>query len=196
LNAQRFKSLTYQGEGTHLTVTLPPEHLWCTASLRTKTGVPFVANLPTEEVFTLPDKDSAHGTVRIARPITFGGSVIDGIELEFQRGRVVKASARTGDALLQRLLDTDAGACRLGEVALVDNEPEWAPVSPPSPIAGGNTGGSPRLFHHALLDENACSHLALGEGYGFCLKSPNSAALNRSLIHVDLPVAAKANLRP
>ena len=121
LNGQRFKSIRYEGPGTDLTVDLPREHLWCTASLRSKAGVRFVANLPTEEVFTLPHKDSARGKVRIARPITFGGAVIDGIELEFQRGRVINATARTGDLLLQRLLSTDPGACRLGEVALIVN---------------------------------------------------------------------------
>lgn len=119
LNAHRFRAVHFQGDGTDLTVHLPPDHVWCTACLRSKAGIDFVANLPTEEVFTLPHKDSARGRVRIVRPVTFGGTVIDGIELEFQEGRVTRASAQRGDFLLQRLLATDPGASRLGEIALV-----------------------------------------------------------------------------
>ncbi|HVU18948.1 MAG TPA: aminopeptidase [Candidatus Didemnitutus sp.] len=163
------------GGGTDLTVGLPEEHRWCTACLTTRSGHPFVANLPTEEIFTAPHRDSAHGMVRVSRPINFGGTVIDGIELEFRRGRVIAASARQGTDHLQRLLETDEGAARLGEIALVPGE-----------TALGRTR---RLFFNPLLDENATSHVALGEGYAFCLRSPNPSALNRSLIHVDLPVA-------
>ena len=190
LNAQRFRSIQFQGPGTDLIVTLPREHLWCTACLRSKAGVNFVANLPTEEVFTLPHKDSAHGTARIARPITFGGAIIDGIELEFAQGRIINATARNGDALLQRLITTDPGACRLGEIALSGNFSQSSEIgASPPPWASG------RLLHHVLLDENASSHIALGEGYGFCLSAPNPDALNRSLIHVDLSLSATANLR-
>ncbi len=189
LNAQRFKFLRFEGPGTDLTVNLPPEHQWCTAGLRTKNGINFVANLPTEEVFTLPHKDSAHGAVRIARPITFGGAIIDGIELEFTRGQVTRATAKRGDMLLQRLLATDPGAARLGEIALIGDF-SGLPASGSSAPAWAGT----RLLHHVLLDENAASHIALGEGYGFCLRSPDPDALNRSLIHVDLSVAATANL--
>lgn len=190
LNSQRFRSVQFRGPGTDLIVTLPREHLWCTACLRSKAGVDFVANLPTEEVFTLPHKDSAHGTARIARPITFGGAIIDGIEFEFALGRIINATARTGDALLQRLITTDPGACRLGEIALLGSFGRGSE-------AGGSTPpwASGRLLHHVLLDENASSHIALGEGYGFCLSAPNPDALNRSLIHVDLSLSATANLR-
>lgn len=176
LNARKLPTLRYKGEGTDLTVALPPEHTWCTAQLTTRTGLHFVANLPTEEIFTAPHRDSAEGIVRISRPVSYGGSVIDGIELEFKRGRVVAASARTGAELLQRILDTDEGAGRLGEVAIVREQSSLA-----------RTG---RLFCHPLLDENAHSHVALGEAYGFCLRRPNPAALNRSLVHVDLPLDA------
>lgn len=190
LNAQRFRSIHFQGPGTDLIVTLPPEHLWCTACLRSKAGVDFVANLPTEEVFTLPHKDSAHGTARIARPVTFGGMIIDGIELEFAQGRIVNATARSGDSLLQRLITTDPGASRLGEIALTGMFGRGAEI-----VASTPPWASGRLLHHVLLDENASSHFALGEGYGFCLSRPNPDALNRSLIHVDLSLAATANLR-
>ncbi len=180
LNAQHLKTLRYQGAGSDLTVTLPPEHVWFTAQLTTRSGRPFVANVPTEEVFTLPHRDSAGGSVRVSRPVNYGGATIDGIELEFQRGRVVQAAARTNDDLLQQMLATDEGAARLGEVALVLHTTSLA--------------RSGRLFHHPLLDENAGNHIALGEAYAFCLRSPNPAALNRSLIHVDLPLDARVVL--
>jgi len=209
LNAMRLKTLRYQGTGTDLTVALPAEHVWCTAGLTTKAGLSFVANLPTEEIFTVPHKDSAEGRVRVARPVNYGGSLIDGIELEFKRGRIVQAAARTGADLLQRLLETDDGAAQLGEVALVERKPRWASTSPfdklrtPSPPRGTSTPVAERdiddhhpdrLFYHPLLDENASHHIALGEAYGFCLRSPNPAALNRSLIHVDLPIDAAVRL--
>jgi aminopeptidase len=180
LNSQRLRTLRYKGEGTDLTVALPKGHVWCTAQLATKGGLPFVANLPTEEIFTAPHRDSAAGTVMVSRPINYSGAVIEGIELEFKRGRVVAASARTGADLLARLLDTDEGAGRLGEVAIV---PEQTSL-----------GRAHRLFHHPLLDENAQSHVALGEAYRFCQQPPDDSALNRSLVHVDLPFAASVIL--
>jgi len=181
LNQQRLRTLRYKGEGTDLTVALPPGHVWCTAQLVTKSGLPFVANLPTEEIFTAPHRDSAEGRVRVSRPISYSGALIEGIELEFKRGAVVAASARTGADLLERLLDTDEGSVRLGEVAVV---PEQTPL-----------GRANRLFYHPLLDENATSHIALGEAYGFCQRPPDPAALNRSLLHVDLPFDASI-IRP
>lgn len=182
LNAQRLTGLHYQGEGTELSVALPLGHTWSTAQLVTAGGRPFVANLPTEEIFTAPHRDSAEGTVRVARPINHGGAVIDGIELEFRRGRIVAAQARTGGDLLRQLLATDVGASRLGEVALIPHET--------------SLGRAARLFHHPLLDENAANHIALGEGYGFNLAAADRSSLNRSLIHVDLPVAAAVQLLP
>jgi aminopeptidase len=176
LNQRRLRTLRYKGEGTDLSVALPPGHVWCTAQLATKSGLPFVANLPTEEIFTAPHRNSAVGHVKVSRPISYGGGVIEGIELEFKRGAVVAASARTGADLLARLLDTDEGAGRLGEVAVV-----------PEQTSLGRAG---RLFYHPLLDENASSHIALGEAYGFCQRPPDPGALNRSLVHVDLPFDA------
>ncbi len=176
LNAKRLRSLRYKGDGTDLTVALPPEHTWCTAQLMTHSGLPFVANLPTEEVFTAPHRDSAEGTVRVSRPVSYGGAVIAGIELEFKQGRVVSARAQTGGGLLELLLATDEGAARLGEVAFVPDQTSLARAG--------------RLFGHPLLDENAQNHVALGEAYGFCLCRPDPAALNRSLVHVDLPLEA------
>ena len=197
LNAQRPRTLRYVGDGTDLTIALPPGHLWCTAQLATKSGLSFVANLPTEEVFTAPHRDSAEGIVTVSRPVSYGGAVIEGIELEFKRGRVVTASARTGASLLARLLETDDGAGRLGEVAVVghvggSSSPDLGLPGHKAPPANWQNSG--RLFFHPLLDENAQSHIALGEAYGFCQRPPDPAALNRSLVHVDLPLAAKALL--
>jgi aminopeptidase len=180
LNQARHSILHYVGPGTDLRVTLPPEHRWASARLKTTSGLPFVANLPTEEVFTLPQRDSAEGTVSVSRPVNYGGTTIAGIVLEFRRGRVVRAAARSNLALLEQVLAEDEGAARLGEVALVLHETALA--------------GAGRNFHHPLLDENASSHIALGDAYDFCLSAPNTAAKNRSLIHLDLPITATAAL--
>ncbi len=193
LNARRLKTLRYAGAGTDLTVTLPAEHLWCTAQLKTKAGRPFVANLPTEEIFTAPHKDSADGIVRVGRPVAYGGAVLEGVELKFSRGRIVEAQARTGATLLEQMLEIDEGAAQLGEVAIVGNvggglSPDSRPSGPITPPASWSHSG--RLFYHPLLDENASHHLALGDAYGFCLRSPDRSALNRSLLHLDLPIDA------
>jgi aminopeptidase len=180
LNRAPAAGLRYEGEGTDLTVALPTGHRWCTAQLTTRSGLPFVANLPTEEVFTLPHRDSASGTVRVSRPVSYGGATIEGIELVFRHGAVIRATATSQAELLRQLLASDEGAARLGEVALV-------PGGTPPALAG-------RCFHHPLLDENAANHIALGEAYGFCLRAPDPVAANRSLIHVDLPLDARATL--
>lgn len=197
LNSRRYKTIRYQGPGTDLTLKLPAQHQWCTAQLITKRGQSFVANLPTEEVFTAPDPNSAEGTVRVARPVNSGGAVIEGIELEFAQGRVVNARARTGAALLQRLLETDDGACRLGEVAMIVNTAQSFPPPPASVEthqSAASWQNSGRLFYHTLLDENASNHIALGESYPFCSRSLFSFGLNRSLVHVDLPLDARVTL--
>lgn len=199
LNAQRHRTLRYSGEGTDLSVALPSGHVWCTARLTTKSGVPFVANLPTEEIFTAPHRNSAEGTVRVSRPVNYNGAVIEGIELQFKRGRVVAATAQTGADLLQRLLETDEGASRLGEVAIVGDvggslPPDLGSSGHQAPPANWQNSG--RLFHHPLLDENAQSHIALGEAYTFCQRPPDDSALNRSRLHLDLPLAANIILPP
>lgn len=179
LNAARWSRLHYHGDGTDLTVRLPAGHTWCTAQLVTTTGVPFVANLPTEEIFTAPEPDSAQGRLRVARPILHNGAVIEGVELEFDAGDVVAAEASRGGELLQRLLETDDGSRRLGEVALVESAPDWSGAAP--------------LFRHVLLDENAAPHVALGDAYAFCTPGLKRS-VNPSFIHLDLPIAARAEL--
>lgn len=175
LNAARHRRVRYTGPGTDLTVSLPRGHVWCTARQRTSRGVEYCVNVPTEEIFTAPDRAEAEGCVRVARPISAGGVMIEGIELEFHRGEVVRATAKSGAEFLRRLLDTDAGSARLGEVALVDPLPVW---------------GRGRHFGNALLDENTTPHVALGESYPACNNSIWQRAVNRSLIHVDLPLEA------
>jgi len=180
LNTARHRSLRYLGTGTDLTLDLPRSHAWCTAQLTTKAGVPFVANLPTEEIFTAPHKNSATGTVRVVRPVVHSGTVIDGIELEFRTGRVVNAKAATGQDALQHLLATDGGAGRLGEVAIVPDKNVLTRAG--------------RLFHHTLLDENATNHIALGDAYRFCSRAWLPLALNSSQVHLDLPLDATVSL--
>ncbi len=180
LNARGWHRLRLHGAGTDLTLALPAAHRWCTALLRTRDGRRFAPNLPTEEVFTAPHRDSAEGWLRVARPVCHGGAVMEGVELEFRGGQVVCARARRGAELLRSVLATDRGASWLGEVALIDGV---------SPVAR-----SGRCFRQALLDENAMNHVALGDGYAFIAAAGARDSLNRSALHLDLPVEADALL--
>lgn len=180
LNSMRHRRIRYVGPGTELTLELPRFHRWCTAQLVTRRGVSFVVNLPTEEIFTAPKRCSASGRVRVIRPVTHAGVVISGIELEFHRGRVRTASAATNADLLHRVLSTDDGADRVGEVAIIPR--------------GGNLPWGKASLNHALLDENAAPHIALGDSYRFCSRAWLPLAINSSQIHIDLPLEAKAEL--
>lgn len=182
LNESRYAALRFRGPGTDLTVGLADDHVWKGGASHAASGQRFVANLPTEEVFTAPHANRVAGTVRAAMPLAYGGRLIEGFELDFEDGRVVAARAEGGEEVLTRLLDTDEGARRLGEVAL---------VSVDSPIH--RTG---LLFYNTLFDENAASHVALGEAYRFCVEggpsmSDEEAAahgLNESAMHVDFMI--------
>ena len=184
LNAKKFSSFHYTGPGTDLTVGFPEGAIWCAASEKTSKGIPFIANLPTEEVFTLPHKDKVDGVIHSALPLNYSGSVIDDFALRFEGGKVVNSSAKVGEVVLQKMLATDEGACRLGEVAIV---PYSSPISQ-----------SGLLFYNTLLDENAACHLAFGNAYQTTLKGGGSLSDaefkafggNVSLIHVDFMVGS------
>ena len=184
LNDKRFRSLHYRGPGTDLTVELSELHTWMAARSHNQQGSGFVANLPTEEVYTLPQRNGTNGTVRSTMPLAYGGVVIEGIELEFENGRIIHYSAETGAETLKELVETDEGSHFLGEIALV-------PVD--SPISNLN-----KLFYNTLFDENAACHLAIGEAYPTCLQGGKNMSeeelrqhgANDSLTHVDFMIGS------
>lgn len=186
MNIRRYDALRFSGPGTDLTVGLVAEHLWAGGGATSEGGGPFVPNLPTEEIFTLPHQGRAEGVIHSSRPLNYGGTLIDDFSINFSNGRVTAVSAASGAATLQRLIETDEGAARLGEVALV---PASSPV--------GRTG---LLFANTLFDENAASHLALGNGYRGCVREGNAmddarfAAIggNLSIVHVDFMIGSAA----
>ncbi|OGO09286.1 MAG: hypothetical protein A2Z66_07660 [Chloroflexi bacterium RBG_13_66_10] len=184
LNHRRYRALHFTGPATHLTVGLPGGHQWQSARFVSQKGIDYTANLPTEEIFTLPHHALTEGTVTSTRPLNYGDTLIDGFRLTFSGGRAVEASSRTGEAILRNLLDSDEGARRLGEVALV---PHSSPISQ-----------SGLTFYNTLLDENCASHLALGDAYRLSLKGGEGmpddefakAGGNRSLVHVDFMIGS------
>jgi aminopeptidase len=179
LNAKRYAALHFRGPGTDLRVGLADGHRWMGGGTKAGNGVYCIPNMPTEEVFTTPHKSRVEGTVTSTKPLSHQGTLIEKIAVRFEGGRVVEANASKGQEVLQRMIDTDEGARRLGEVALVPHS---------SPIASSGL-----LFWNTLFDENAASHIALGQAYTTCLidgdrLSPEELAsqgANDSLIHVD-----------
>lgn len=183
-----FQALRYHnGCGTDLTVRLADHHKWCGGGVYKDDGLPFIPNIPTEEIATVPRCDSANGTVAATMPFVFEDTLIEGMRLVFHEGEVVEYQAQRGEEALRRLLETDehGQSRRLGEVALV-------PVQ--SPIAQTHT-----LFYNTILDENASCHFALGNGYPLCLQNGGSlsaeeiaqAGVNTgSLLHVDFMIGS------
>jgi aminopeptidase len=181
LNAKRYAALHFKSRdrSTDLKVGLADEHLWAGGGTTAGNGVYCQPNIPTEECFTTPHKDRVDGVVRASKPLSHQGTLIENIRCRFDGGKIVEATATTGEDVLNRLISTDDGARRLGEVALV-------PAS--SPIAASGI-----LYWSTLFDENAASHIALGQAYSTCLiggekmNDEELAALgaNSSLIHVD-----------
>ena len=187
LNAKRFHSLHFytcaangvRDNATDLTVGLADQHLWAGGGTTAGNGTYCNANIPTEECFTTPHKSRVNGHVAASKPLSHQGTLIENIRCTFKDGKIVSATATAGEAALNKLISTDEGARQLGEVALVPN---------PSPIAQSGV-----LFWNTLFDENAASHIALGQAYSTCLiggdkmSSAELAALgaNESLIHVD-----------
>ena len=185
LNERNFGALRFQSEGTDLTVGLADGHLWMGGASQAKNGVTCNPNIPTEEVFSTPHKDRVSGTVRATKPLAHQGSLIEGIEVHFEEGRITRASATRGEEVFLELLDTDEGARRIGEVALV---PFASPISE-----------SGVLFYNTLFDENAACHIALGQCYKDCLRDTDGASDediaarggNSSLIHVDWMIGGR-----
>jgi len=179
LNGQRFSGLHYTGPGTDLTIGLADGHEWEGGASNAKNGVTCNANIPTEEVFTTPHAARVSGHVVSTKPLSYQGSLIDGIAVRFEEGRIVEARAARGEEVLGKVLDTDEGARRLGEVALV---PHSSPISK-----------SGLLFFNTLFDENAACHIALGQCYSKCFVDGDKLTPaqitaqggNKSLIHID-----------
>lgn len=179
LNGQRFSALQYSGPGTDLTIGLADGHEWQGGASTAKNGIVCNPNIPTEEVFTTPHARRVSGHVVSSKPLSYQGSLIDNIAVRFEDGRIVDAKASRGAEVLNKVLDTDEGARRLGEVALV---PHSSPISK-----------SGLLFFNTLFDENAACHIALGQCYSKCFVdggslTPEQIAAqggNKSLIHID-----------
>ena len=179
LNAQNFSALHFTGPGTDLTVGLADGHEWMGGASKAKNGIVCNPNIPSEEVFTTPHARRVEGHVASTKPLSYQGSLIDGIRVRFEGGRIVEATASRGEEVLNKVLDTDEGARRLGEVALV---PHSSPISQ-----------SGILFYNTLFDENASCHIALGQCYSKCFVdgaslTPEQIAAqggNKSFIHID-----------
>lgn len=179
LNDKRYAALHFRGPGTDLRVGLADDHLWLGGGTMAHNGRYGIPNMPTEEVFSTPHKDRVEGRVTSTKPLSYQGTMIEGISVRFEAGRIVDARATRGTEVLQKMIETDEGARQLGEVALVPHS---------SPIAASGL-----LFMNTLFDENAACHIALGQSYITCLKNgdcltPDQLAArgaNTSLIHVD-----------
>ncbi|MBP1948930.1 aminopeptidase [Virgibacillus litoralis] len=185
LNKKTYKKLIYKAPGTDLELELPDGHIWKGGSAVSEQGTTFNPNMPTEEVFSMPHKYGVNGTVSSTKPLNHGGSLIDNFSLTFKDGKVVDYKAEQGEDTLKHLLDTDEGARRLGEVALVPHE---SPVSQ-----------SGLIFYNTLFDENASCHIALGKAYPTNLKGGadmndeqlDKHGVNDSLTHVDFMIGSE-----
>ncbi|WP_404813441.1 aminopeptidase [Halobacillus yeomjeoni] len=179
LNQKQYKKLHYKAPGTELSIELVEDHIWHGGSTHSDQGTEFNPNMPTEEVFTMPHKYGVQGKVTSTKPLNYGGNLIENFTLHFENGKVVDYSAESGEETLKYLLETDEGAKRLGEVALVPNE---------SPISQ-----SGHIFFNTLYDENASCHLALGKAYptnvqggpSFTKEQMDQHGVNDSLVHED-----------
>lgn len=179
LNDQNFASLHFTGPGTDLTVGLAEDHAWNGGAASARTGIVCQRNIPTEEVFTTPHAHRVNGVVRASKPLVHNGTLIEEIVVKFEQGKITQATATSGEDVFLKLLDSDEGASRLGEVALV---PHSSPISQ-----------SGLLFYNTLFDENAACHIALGQCYADCFRDPESLSPedvtakggNTSVIHVD-----------
>ena len=182
LDERRFRTLHFTGPGTDLRVGLDPSHRWLTAAESSVDGVPHLVNVPTEEVFTTPDRRMTEGTVRSTFPLALGGTIVRGLELRFQGGKIVEVRAETGAAAVREEMTTDDGASYLGEVALVDGDSRVR-----------QTGV---VFLETLFDENAASHIAWGQGIPTALDGGENLTngqleargYNDSIVHTDFMI--------
>ena len=182
-NSKNFKSLHYTNSlGTDLVLELVDNHLWAGGAEYTPEGVEFIANIPTEEIFSMPKKTGVNGRVFSSKPLNYGGNLINNFSLTFKDGKVVDFDAEQGYDSLKSLIETDEGSHYLGEVALVPFD---------SPISNSNI-----VFFNTLFDENASCHLALGKAYNLCVKNGSTKTTeeilalggNDSLTHVDFMI--------
>jgi aminopeptidase len=177
LTEQRYDALRLHGPGTDLTIGLLPSAHWAAGDLETVDGRRHSPNLPTEELFTTPDPERVDGHVSATLPLELTGSIITGIRVEFEHGRAVKIDADAGAEALRAVAARDDGASRLGEIALVDG--------------GGRIGPLGRVFYDTLIDENAATHIALGDGYDHPVEdTDDKARVNKSRIHVDFMIGS------
>jgi aminopeptidase len=174
LTERRFGALRFQGDGTDLRVGLLPTTRFLAARFETVDGIVHMPNLPSEEVFGAPDPRRTDGVVRATKPLVVAGSIVRGLEVEFRDGRAVRIEADEGAEVLRGYAARDEGASRLGEIALVDGE--------------GRIGRLGTTFYDTLLDENAASHIALGQAYSFTAGEEDRDNLNTSGIHVDFMI--------
>jgi aminopeptidase len=175
LNERAFDAVRFRGPGTDLTVGLLPSSKWLSAGdFTTADGIVHMPNLPSEEVFSCPDPRRTDGVVRSTKPLVVGGSIIRGLEVEFREGRAVRIDAEDGAEVLRGYAARDEGACRLGEVALVDRD--------------GRIGPLDTVFFDTLLDENAASHIAIGQAYAFTAGDEDRDRINNSAIHIDFMI--------
>lgn len=184
LNEKKLKKLHYISKDTDLTIELPKKHIWAGGGEYNSKQTYFVANMPTEEVFTLPLKTGVNGKVKSTKPLNYSGNLIDNFTLVFKNGKIVDFSAEKGYETLKKLIETDEGSHYLGEVALVPYD---------SSISNSNI-----IFYNTLFDENASCHFALGEAYPTCLEGGSNmneeelekSGANISLTHVDFMVGS------
>jgi aminopeptidase len=179
LNDKRYAALKYKGPGTDFTLGLVDDHVWAGGASMAKNGIICNPNIPSEEVFTMPHRERADGMVRSTKPLSYQGTMIEGISVRFEKGRIVEGTATRGNDVFQKMISTDDGAARLGEVALV---PHSSPIS-----------ASGLVFNETLYDENAASHIAVGQAYAqnmagtsdMSTEAKLAKGMNTSLIHVD-----------
>jgi aminopeptidase len=174
LTERRFDALHFQGGGTDLTVGLLPTSRWIGGDETTVDGIRHMPNLPTEEIFTAPDPERTEGVVCATKPLVASGAIIDGLCVRFERGHAVDIDAESGEETIRALVSGDEAASRLGEVALVDRE--------------GRIGNVGTIFYDTLLDENAASHIALGDAYATSVEEEDRERLNSAPLHLDFMI--------